>query len=118
MSECTPGKWEVMSGREYYDIFGMSGPAPKYCIVSFEDDGTEPWTIAEITGGLDHGQEDANARLIAAAPLMYEALQDMVKGYLNLIEVGILPNCDWGAEAKALADVGQAALAAAGATDE
>ena len=73
-TDITPGKWQVMSGKEYYEIFGISGPVPRYCIVSFEDGNTEPWTVAEIVGGLDPGQEDANARLIAAAPELKKEL--------------------------------------------
>jgi hypothetical protein len=111
-TDITPGKWQVMSGKEYYEIFGISGPVPRYCIVSFEDGNTEPWTVAEIVGGLDPGQEDANARLIAAAPLMYEALQD-------LIEVAKMEDWQYATTGRQmLLKNAQAALSAAGGNND
>lgn len=63
----TPGKWRLSTPEEYEDD-GFAGS-----VVS-DDDG-EVWYIAAVCLGLPNGQVEANARLLAAAPDLLEALE-------------------------------------------
>lgn len=46
------------------------------------------WTIADVTKKSTFEEEEANAKLIAAAPDLLEALQDLKKMYEQLIDCG------------------------------
>jgi hypothetical protein len=58
-SKHTPGPWEYVSEDDGHSIYD--------CDCGFH--------IARVTDGLPPGVTEANARLIAAAPEMYEALE-------------------------------------------
>lgn len=75
MTKFTPGPWVYYKGNtEASGNFSINSVRVVYA-------------IAETIGGLVDGEEEANARLIAAAPKLYEQLR---KTYNMLIEV--LPN--------------------------
>ncbi len=69
----TPGPWKA-----HNDIVTADIPRGEYRTTAVAYTGDE-W---RHLGGLCYGdEEDANARLIAAAPEMYEALRSMVAGF-------------------------------------
>jgi hypothetical protein len=73
MSKHTPGPW-ILVGSEVHD-------RP----TRFDDDGVRvgetPCMIASASIMPNKGQREANARLIAAAPELLEALRNMVEWY-------------------------------------
>jgi hypothetical protein len=84
MSKYTPGPWEALTRDEYNDLFQADEESEllaTYAIVSDMNDMYGPWKIAEIIGGLGEVQVNANARLIAASPKMYQFIKDMAKGW-------------------------------------
>lgn len=76
MTEHTPGPWFAVSERLYQGKHHVAGRGP---VVKASG---RPRTIAEVyRATTQDGREkeaEANARLIAAAPELYEALQDCV----------------------------------------
>jgi hypothetical protein len=67
----TRGPWQATkcrNGLPYVNIYRVSGPS----------DGTEPCTILFETKYEAAAENRANARLIAAAPEMYEALERLL----------------------------------------
>lgn len=69
MNAFTPGPWAVNQRFEK--------PVVGYDV----GDGDTPLPIVDIVHGYDKAQARANAKLIAAAPDMYEALQALVLEY-------------------------------------
>jgi hypothetical protein len=63
----TPGPWELREPN------CPDGPH-KYGIQQINDG----WTVADINSDIEQGEEEANARLIAAAPEMLEALEGLL----------------------------------------
>ena len=64
----TPGPWQITSSN--FDIKNAVG------IKSLRDDG---WVVADVWRDEEEIPWEANARLIAAAPDLYEALATMVE---------------------------------------
>lgn len=82
----TPGPWEVCNMT---DVFSASGAARRDGLSADDNDG---WAISDCSTGrstssaggeyvLPLEEQKANARLIAAAPEMYEALKEMSATY-------------------------------------
>jgi hypothetical protein len=81
----TPGKWEVCN---LTDVFTENGATNAHGVKCDDNDG---WLIADCAVGitmidgeehqLQHKEQAANARLIAAAPAMYAALQEVLADY-------------------------------------
>jgi len=73
----TPGPWYI------HDFRGMGGSYSISCVTP------DHITIADIGRGLDNTDEEAlaNARLIAAAPALLEALIDTLECYNNIDEL-------------------------------
>jgi hypothetical protein len=77
----TPGPWFV---KENMPHGGGIGIGPDY-----DDSGDSPHAIITFNGG----ESEANARLIAAAPEMLEALQDIVYAVKHGISIETLNEC-------------------------
>jgi|SRR5690606_2457172 len=98
----TPGPWIVRNGKDVFtqDRHGnpLDGHQIADCDVDYSDDDNEGLTYEEIR---------ANARLIAAAPAMYEALKKMLSANskMPLGELGAIKNK--AEEALALAEGGE-----------
>ena len=67
----TQGPWHVGAGNGEGSIFADNGRT------RLEIGGTTLYSIAQITRGWNEAEDEANARLIAAAPEMLEALQSL-----------------------------------------
>jgi hypothetical protein len=67
----TQGPWHVGAGNGEGSIFADDGRT------RLEIGGTTLCSIAQITRGWNEGEDEANDRLIAAAPEMLEALQSL-----------------------------------------
>ena len=68
MSDFTPGPWKIVDYKGGVFIAANLG-------YSENDPGDD--LIAGIEGNKEHPENKANARLIAAAPAMYEALREI-----------------------------------------
>ncbi len=98
----TPGPWVAMNGRS--DIFGPLGGDSGD---GWKADDTDGWKVAEVGSymTLSEGQDtelgeecrQANARLIAAAPELYEALASIEN------DDGSIPQAIWDMRNAALA---------------
>lgn len=68
----TPGPWVAVRNSAYWEVNPANGAG----------DGDVPFTIGDVCasspGNADGGLQKANAHLIAAAPDLYDALQEMV----------------------------------------
>ena len=92
----TPGKWIVKDkrseGGKVNNIVVMKGATRK------NNYGAIPYVA--IGGFPNHDQDDgiveieADAHLIAAAPDMYKALEDLLERYVGLVECGDCGNWD------------------------
>lgn len=110
-TQWTEGPWEFVAGNEHHgpyvygpfgdicDLYVMSNPAA----LSIRNGGTSH----PIWHEPDHAQ--ANARLIASAPDLYEALRQLVEADLDYIKINNLA----GAENNQVIRIAQAALAKA-----
>lgn len=67
----TQGPWHMGAGNGSGSIFSDNGRT------RLEIGGTTLYSIAQITRGWDEAEDEANARLIAAAPELLEALQSL-----------------------------------------
>jgi len=67
----TPGPWHMGAGNGSGSIFADNGRT------RLEIGGTTLYSIAQIGRGWNEVEDEANARLIAAAPEMLEALQSL-----------------------------------------
>ena len=78
MSEHTPGPWKWEEG--YFGLNGKGGQR----VLHFEDH------EGLYLDGATEEQEHANARLIAAAPIMFQALEDILESSSPFSRVGML----------------------------
>lgn len=89
----TPGPWEVLNARKE-DWLGR--PLDYWTVTA---DGGDKWLCASPEWDPEHDEEStANARLIAAAPELLEALSKMVDRitYYAELKSGEIPNIeDW-----------------------
>jgi hypothetical protein len=94
MSAHTPGPWSVEKERDFWNVTSVQGD-----IVGIE--------------GLYRcdGSDEANARLIAAAPELLEALRYMLRRYVELVESGDAG--DWNPETETEVIEARAAIAKA-----
>ena len=67
----TQGPWHMGAGNGEGSIFSDNGRT------RLEIGGTTLYSIAQITRGWNESEDEANARLIAAAPEMLAALQSL-----------------------------------------
>jgi hypothetical protein len=68
----TQGPWHVGAGNGEGSIFADDGRT------RLEIGGTTLYSIAQITRGWNEAEDEANARLIAAAPEMLAALEELL----------------------------------------
>lgn len=74
MSKHTPGPWIALNTHDIFTALGAKNAEGTEC---FADDG---WHIADVDqGDLNLDEMRANARLIAAAPELLEALVNLLK---------------------------------------
>ena len=97
MSAYTPGPWHAGMGNGAGSIFSESGR------VQLEKGGTTLYPIAQVNHGWNGAEDDANARLIAAAPELLAALQALV----GEADLGELDHDD---DTRALIDNARAAI--------
>lgn len=92
----TPGPWMV-AGPSFGD------PLPRYttCVVTEEDDDGEVVDICEFPVSDYDEQNEANARLIAAAPDMLEALEAIVKSLADQDDEGMIEHAQQMIDARA-----------------
>jgi hypothetical protein len=69
----TKGPWHTGQGNGEGSIFCESGR------MRLESGGTTLYPVCAISRGWDEGEDEANARLIAAAPDLLEACKELVK---------------------------------------
>lgn len=69
MSAHTPGPWHMGAGNGAGCVF------PEFGRTRLENGGTALYPIAQVNRGWNDAEDDANARLIAAAPELLAALQ-------------------------------------------
>lgn len=109
----TPGPWRATE-RERTDN-ALSYPWAIERVV-----GNAVLPVADVCAFDVRARQDANARLIAAAPILYDALVSMTRHYVTLIESGDAGN--WDPEEEAPVKLARLALTAArsttGAADE
>lgn len=74
MSKHTPGPWWFAQHDEFgrYDV--GNGDAPMFRTIAPADSGPGEWSITDYR----HDHQEANARLVAAAPEILEALKGLV----------------------------------------
>jgi hypothetical protein len=72
MNNHTKGSWHIGVGNGNGSIFADSGRT------RLESGGTTLYPICEINSGWDEGEDAANARLIASAPELLDALQGLM----------------------------------------
>lgn len=76
----TPGPWHTGIGNGEFSIFSDSGRT------RLESGGTALYPIAQINQGWNAAEDDANARLIAAAPEMFDLLYTVLP-YIEMLEL-------------------------------
>ena len=74
MSKFTPGPWAPMAGMPT-NILGSKAYRVARC---------------DFDGDFDHAEAHASARLIAAAPALYEALEDLLADIENYQTINLL----------------------------
>ena len=80
MGEHTPGPWKVITSNSYNDqIQGSDGKGIADC---FDERDWRAIQRRRVSYDFSPGEAEANARLIAAAPEMLEALEESVKMHL------------------------------------
>lgn len=77
----TPGPWFAEANDSYWEVNPLNGG----------EDGT-PFSVANVCcsapGFRDGGLQEANARLIAAAPELLQSLNEILSLYVSLVESG------------------------------
>jgi hypothetical protein len=76
----TPGPWHMGMGNGDGSVFAESGRT------RLENGGTTLYPIAQVNGGWRTTEDEANARLIAAAPEMFELLYTVLP-YIEMLEL-------------------------------
>lgn len=102
-AEYTPGPWAIFDLHDETRL-NVRGPNEEFvadCADGFYSDETDGWVMAV--------ESLPNARLIAAAPDLVEALRKCAEGWENVIEFGLLPKQHIDA-ARILADDARTAL--------
>ena len=104
MSGHTPGPWVATERSGYHEILAPCTDADWY--------GREKMhAVAYVDTEIDEAEQNANARLIAAAPDLLEALTNLVAHYAQLVNCGDCGNWDPETEHQVIA--ARAALAKA-----
>lgn len=81
----TDGPWKLETVKTSCGVCHKIGPFPSVGARSFTygcvyEDGTSNWRLLSL-GDFSHSEPYANARLMAAAPELFEALKAMVASY-------------------------------------
>jgi hypothetical protein len=87
MSTHTPGPWRIIVPTETDAMTDIMANPPTYT-------GDEPWRVAYVLrdrNPLQHPEDEANARLIAAAPELLEACRRVAARATELVMLGALP---------------------------
>lgn len=71
----TPAPWHVGTGNGIGSIF------PEFGRTRLENGGTTLYPIAQVNQGWSVAEDEANARLIAAAPDLLAALRNVIASY-------------------------------------
>lgn len=100
----TPGPWDMRPSDEYRGDWEINTPSPD----SVSGSG-EPWFVALVHDGAAGVPAEANARLIAAAPELYGALEHLVH---------VAEKIDFGPDASLDRSIGEAIIALAKARGE
>jgi hypothetical protein len=79
----TPGPWTATRSdpNEGADVWWITGTVAKMS-------GNAETDVATVCGGKMDGKSEANANLIAACPELYEALDKLMKRYMDLVSSG------------------------------
>lgn len=86
----TPGPWEATERHDYREVL-----APRKNASWYGRSGV--WAVAYMDTDLDEAVQDANARLIAAAPDLLEALETAMQ-WIKAWDVGFLFDEEWAAD--------------------
>jgi hypothetical protein len=73
MNKYTKGPWHIGAGNGEGSVFADTGRT------RLEQGGTTLYSICSVTLGWNDAEDAANARLIAAAPELLEALKDAIE---------------------------------------
>lgn len=91
MSNYTPGPWEIK--KQWGDEWWFGGRNGAEIIIQSKVAG---WNVVAVTGAkMDEiGIDDANARLMAAAPELLEALQSIVRSLSDQDDEGLIEHAE------------------------
>jgi hypothetical protein len=73
MNKYTKGPWHIGAGNGEGSVFADTGRT------RLEQGGTTLYSICSVTLGWNDAEDAANARLIAAAPELLEAIKDAIE---------------------------------------
>lgn len=99
MNKHTPGPW-VVRKRETYPGHVHEG---FFKIDGFTAKGEQEYRVASVIDGNDSPQNESNARLIAAAPDLLEALQDVVNSVARCTSGDVCQMSDFSSARAAIA---------------
>ena len=105
MSKHTKGPWHVGVGNGEGSVFADEGRA------RMEQGGTTLYPICNVNRGWDDAEDAANARLIASAPQMLEALSDILHEVTH--DIAGLPRDELLDVVSAVRELAEAAIAKA-----
>jgi len=83
----TPGPWEY-DGDGFDSVAAQDCGTDGYIVFPRDKDGDPDAPVCEISDRLDDDEAEANARLIAAAPELLNALQNLMNGIdTNMVRI-------------------------------